>query len=164
MHHDGRDLAAALQTILELGDYSALEASVRSAFPGGRLAIEGSAGIMEVGLKMEGFLRSFRAAELSDGTLKYLCLLAALLSPRPPSLLAINEPDANLHPQLHEPLAELIAMAARHSQLWITTHSVELAEMLERRAGALLIRLEKVDGQTIVAGSSADAEEEPEDD
>ena len=51
---------------------------------------------------------SFDASELSDGTLHYLCLLAALLSPRPPSLLALNEPEASIHPDLIGPLAKLI--------------------------------------------------------
>jgi predicted ATPase len=119
---------------------------------------------MEVGLRMDAFRRSFQASELSDGTLKYLCLLACLLSPRPPALLAINEPDANLHPDLYNPLACLIAKAARHSQLWITTHSVALADRLAEHTGAVLIRLEKRIGATIVAGNTETDEEDEVDD
>jgi predicted ATPase len=156
LSHDGSDLAAALQTILEIGDHPTLHASVSSAFPKGHLRIRDSSGGMEVGLEMEEFRRCFRASELSDGTLKYLCLLAGLLSPRPPTLLAINEPDANLHPGLYEPLTHLIAKAARHSQLWITTHSPALAELLAQRANASLIRLDKIEGSTIVAGDAAE--------
>jgi predicted ATPase len=165
LNHDGGDLAAALQTILEIGDYPTLHASVASAFPAGRLRIRNSSGGMEVGLEMEPFTRCFQASELSDGTLKYLCLLAGLLSPRPPTLLAINEPDANLHPQLYEPLANLIANAAQHSQLWVTTHSVALAELLEQRANASLIRLEKHKGETVVAGNGVEEcdDDEPDD-
>ena len=111
---------------------------------------------MEVTLRSPEFRRAFRASELSDGTLKYLCLLAALLSPRPPALLAINEPDANLHPQLYEPLSRMIAKAADHSQLWITTHSQRLAELLKQHAGASLIQLEQCDGATIIVGGASE--------
>lgn len=154
--HDGRNLAAALQTILEIGDADNLLAAVRSAFAGGELEIASSSGGMEVVLAVPEFRRAFRGVELSDGTLKYLCLAAALLSPRPPTLLAINEPDANLHPQLYEPLARMIAQAAQYSQLWITTHSRPLAEMLRAHAGANLIRLDKHDGATVVAGDASE--------
>jgi len=157
LSHDGADLAAALQTIEEIGDAATLHEAVAIAFTGARLAIESSSGGMEVTLQTPKFRRALQANELSDGTLKYLCLLAALLSPRPPALLAINEPDANLHPQLYEPLARMIAQAAQHSQMWITTHSQNLAELLERHAGAKLIQLEKRDGATFLAGDSSDA-------
>lgn len=156
LSHDGADLAAALQTIHEIGDHRALHAAVASAFPGGVLRIAQTAGGMEVALETAEIRRPFHAAELSDGTLKYLCLLAALLSPRPPTLLAINEPDANLHPQLFEPLARLVAHAARQSQFWITTHSEHLANLLQEHAGALLIHLEKLDGATFIVGTTAD--------
>jgi predicted ATPase len=146
--HDGRDLAAALTTIFEIGAAEALATAVADAFVDGELRIAQPAGGMEVTLRTHDFKRPFQAQELSDGTLKYLCLLAALLSPRPPTLLALNEPDANLHPQLYEPLARLMALAAKSSQLWITTHSQSLAEMLREQSGAKLIRLEKRDGET----------------
>ncbi|REK19240.1 MAG: recombinase RecF [Planctomycetota bacterium] len=152
LSHDGVDLAAALQTIGEIGRGMELQQAVADAFPGASLYIAmGQAG-MEVQLEREEFRRRFAARELSDGTLKYLCLLAALYTPRPPALLAMNEPDANLHPQLFEPLARLIARAGQDSQLWITTHSQPLAESLRREADAKLIQLEMLDGATTVSG------------
>jgi predicted ATPase len=81
-----------------------------------------------------------------------------VISPRPPSLLAFNEPDASLHPHLYEPLAQAIAHAADHSQFWITTHSPQFAELLQRHAGAALIRLEKRDGATVVCEQAAPAD------
>ncbi|MEX2139656.1 MAG: AAA family ATPase [Pirellulales bacterium] len=149
LSHDGRDLAAALQTISEIGDSDGLEAAVASAFAGASLEIE-SLGGLEVTLRSPEFRRAFRASELSDGTLKYLCLLAALFSPRPPSLLAFNEPDASLHPQLYEPLARTMSRAAANSQLWVTTHSPEFAALLQEHGGAQLVQLEKRDGATVV--------------
>jgi predicted ATPase len=148
LSHDGRDLAAALQTILEIGDFVALEEAVDAAFPGAELIIEAPQGRFEVLLRMPQFHRPFSARELSDGTLRYLCLLAALLSPRPTSLIALNEPETSLHPDLMEPLARLVARAARDSQVWITTHSELLAACIGEQTGATPIRLEKVDGET----------------
>ena len=103
---------------------------------------------MSVQLQLPGIQRPFDARELSDGTLRYLCLLAALKSPRPPTLLALNEPETSLHPDLLEPLAQLLAEASRTSQLWITTHSEQLAEAVAKHARCAPIELEKVDGET----------------
>ena len=90
---------------------------------------------------MPGILRPLEARELSDGTLRYLCLIAALLSPRPATLLALNEPETSLHPDLMQPLAELIVSAAQYSQIWLTTHSQELASMIENLSGNQSVHL-----------------------
>ena len=84
---DGHDLAAALQTIIEVGQEEDLHAAIRQAFPGSALEIDHDEdnGTFAVRLRMPGLKRPLRARELSDGTLRYLCLLAALLSPRPPA-------------------------------------------------------------------------------
>ena len=145
---DGRDLAAALRTIMEIGDAPALAEAVDRAFPGASLHIEYDQARFSLALATPEFIRPFDARELSDGTLHYLCLLAALLSPRPPTLLALNEPEASLHPDLIEPLAHLLAKASKHSRLWITTHSTELAGHVERLTGIASIALQKVDGET----------------
>jgi predicted ATPase len=152
LHHDGSNLAAALQTIYEIGDGERLVWAVARAFPGAALEIEVDGQRFQVAMRMPGFQRTFQAKELSDGTLQYLCLLAALLSPRPPTLLALNEPESSIHPDLYEPLAELIVDASRNSQLWITTHARELAELIEKRSGYSPIQLEKKDGQTRIVG------------
>jgi predicted ATPase len=73
------------------------------------------------------------------------------LTPRPPALLALNEPEGSLHPDLFPVLAKLITAASARSQIWITTHSEPLAALLAQFAGNP-IRLVKVDGQTQVAG------------
>jgi predicted ATPase len=75
--HDGANVAAALQTILEIGDGEALKTAISTAFAGAELDIEQSSGGLEVRLQSPEFRRPFQASELSDGTLKYLCLLAA---------------------------------------------------------------------------------------
>jgi predicted ATPase len=152
LSHDGRDLAAALQTIFEIGDRPRLDEAIERAFPGAELGVEVHEARFRLLLKMPEFQRPFDSRELSDGTLHYLCLLAALLSPRPPALLALNEPETSLHPDLLEPLAILMARASKNSQLWVTTHSQPLAEFVERHSGYAPIRLEKVNGETRVVG------------
>jgi predicted ATPase len=156
LDRDGRYLAAALQTIREIGDAANLEKAIDDAFPGSKLIIHADRYTrFWVELKMPGIQRAFEAREFSDGTLRYLCLLAALLSPRPPSLLALNEPETSLHPDLLEPLARLIHTASRYSQMWITTHSAPLAEAIEHQTGQRRIRLEKMDGETRIVGQNA---------
>ena len=152
--HDGRDLAAALQTIIEIGQEEDLHDAIRSAFPGASLEIDhdDESGMFAVLLRMPGLKRPLRARELSDGTLRYLCLLAALLSPRPPALLALNEPETSLHPDLYEPLARAMVNASRNSQLWVVTHSQKLAELVEQYSGEEAIRLELTGGETKVMG------------
>ena len=73
LHHDGRDLAAALQIIIEIGDPEALQAAISDAFPGARLNIAPlQDGWFAIEFYQEGLLRPLSAAELSDGTLRYL--------------------------------------------------------------------------------------------
>jgi predicted ATPase len=147
---DGRDLAAALATILEIGSAEALEATIADAFPGGAVTVTDHDGYFSAEMHQHGLLRPLKTAELSDGTLRYLLLAAALLTPRPPPLIVLNEPETSLHPDLLEPLARLIARAADRSQVIVVSHAERLVNAL-RRGGAHLIGLRKVLGETEVA-------------
>jgi predicted ATPase len=155
MASDGHDLAPALQTILENGDDVGLRMAIQDAFPGAELAIGGYDGRFEVAMHFPGLHRHLQARELSDGTLRYLCLLAALMSPNPAPLLALNEPETSLHPELIPPLGRLIAKVSGASQIWVTTHSRVLAETLEAEIGVRPIALAKVNGETQRAGRPA---------
>lgn len=152
MSHDGSDFVSALGTILEIGDKDGLLAALDDAFPGSILTIDHSKRGLRLRLRTQGFSRAFDTAELSDGTLQYLCLLAAIYSPRPPSVLAINEPETSVHPDLYEPLAKMLAFASQNSQIWITTHSKDLAEHMIEHTGYSPQELEKVDGETRLVG------------
>ena len=163
LSHDGRDLAAALQTINEIGQSEDLHEAIRQAFPGASLEIEHDeeTGMFAVLMRMPGLKRPLRARELSDGTLRYLCLLAALLSPHPPALLALNEPETSLHPDLLDPLATQMVKASKNSQLWAVTHSARLAELVEKHSGEPPVRLHLVAGETRVVGQTlVDVDEE----
>jgi predicted ATPase len=157
LSHDGADLAAALETIREIGDADALDAAVDAAFPGSRVDVAQHAGRFELRLRQHGMLRPMGAAELSDGTLRYLLWVAALLTPRPPELLVLNEPETSLHPDLLRPLAELIHAASTGTQIVAVTHSRTLVSALEYPRGRdgtapHTIELVKEFGETRVAG------------
>ncbi len=150
--NDGRDLGPALQTIIEIGDRDALERTIQDAFPGSALAIEHSEGRFSVGLKQPGMLRALGAAELSDGTLRFLLWSAALLTPRPPPLMVLNEPETSLHPDLLPALGRLIVQASKQSQLWVVSHSSRLIAALEETGACNSLRLTKELGETQIVG------------
>jgi len=153
MAGDGSDLAAALQTIVEIGDADALHAAIDDAFPGSALEILGGGDArLQVGLRVEGLLRPLDAREISDGTLRYLGLLGALLSPRPPELLVLNEPEQSLHPDLLPPLARRIVAASRQAQVWVISHAPGLVAAIEAASGSAALNLERVAGETRVQG------------
>jgi predicted ATPase len=150
---DGRDLAAAVQTILEQGDARRLAAAMDSAFPGSTLGVRSNDGVFTLELVQQGLLRPLSAAELSDGTLRFILLAAATLSPDPPELLVLNEPETGLHADLLPALAELITGAAGSSQVVVITHSADLADRLaEGVPDAMSLTLRKSQGETSLAG------------
>ncbi len=155
LSNDGADLAAAIETIREIGDSDAVASAVTDAFPGSRLHVTSDAGRFNLLMEQHGLLRPLGTAELSDGTLRYLLLIAALLTPRPPELMVLNEPETSLHPDLLAPLARLIARACEHSQLIVVTHSSPLIASLQEHSGCHSIVLEKSFGGTSVAGGRA---------
>jgi predicted ATPase len=150
--HDGVDLAAALQTIREIGDGGALDEAVDDAFPGATVTIENYDGRFETTMQQHGLLRPLKAVEFSDGTLRYLLWIAALLSPRPPELLVLNEPETSLHADLLPALGRLIARAAERSQLFVVSHASKLIAALEKH-DCQSLTLEKELGETRVSGS-----------
>ncbi|HEY6257320.1 MAG TPA: AAA family ATPase [Xanthobacteraceae bacterium] len=147
---DGGDLAAAIATIRGIGSERELSDAIADAFPGGHIEIAETDGYFELEMRQHGLLRPLKAAELSDGTLRYLLLIAALLSPRPPSLMILNEPETSLHPDLLAPLARLIAQARTRSQVVVVSHAVPLVSALAAAPDARQIVLEKQLGETVV--------------
>ena len=147
---DGSDLAAAMQTIREIGNPDELDEAIADAFPECEIEISNNDGFFELQMSQHGLLRPLKAAELSDGTLRYLLLVAALLSPRPPALMVLNEPETSLHPDLLSPLARLIERAAKRSQIIVVSHASALVSDLEEAPETRRIVLEKHIGETLV--------------
>ena len=127
---DGGDVAAAVQTVIEAG-FDDLARAVADAFDGATVSVANRDGLFDLQLKQPGMLRPLRGAELSDGTLRFLLWAAALLSPQPPSLMVLNEPETSLHPDLVRPLATLIQTAATQTQVVVVTHSRALLDFLK---------------------------------
>jgi predicted ATPase len=149
LDHDGADLPAALQTIREVGAAEELDSAVADAFPGSRVDVVHHANRFGLRFHQHGLLRALDAAELSDGTLRYLLWVAALLTPRPPELLVLNEPETSLHPDLLPPLGHLITTAATRSQVVVVTHSTPLVSAL---AKATVLTLVKESSTTVLEG------------
>ncbi|MEL6416626.1 MAG: AAA family ATPase, partial [Pseudomonadota bacterium] len=146
---DGADIAAAVQTIREIGDSIAFDAAISDAFENSSVNVTMRDGLFGLEVHQIGLLRALSAAELSDGTLRFILLTAALLTPRPPSLMVLNEPETSLHPDLIAPLARLILQASAYGQIIVVSHSKPLTDALEAE-GALAHRLEKETGETLV--------------
>jgi predicted ATPase len=90
---------------------------------------------------------SIPATRLSDGSMRYLCLLAILSDPSPPPLIGIEEPEIGLHPDLLPKVADLLVEASRRTQLVVTTHSDILVDALTGHPSAVVV-CEKVEGQS----------------
>jgi predicted ATPase len=139
-------------TIRELGAGPDFDDAVEDAFPGSSVSVEIESSRLTTSMSQHGLLRTLNAAELSDGTLRYLLWIAALLTPRPPGLMVLNEPETSLHPDLLAALARLIAKAAQRTQMIVVTHAKALIAALGDQLGCHSIVLEKTFGETKIAG------------
>ncbi|MDP3300201.1 MAG: AAA family ATPase [Phenylobacterium sp.] len=149
---DGANLAAVFATLAHIrADRRDLDEAVANAFPGAVLDLPQPERTATFGLRLPEFPnRVFEPAELSDGTLRFLALAGALLAYRLPPFIALNEPEASLHPDLMAPLAALIAKAAERTQVWLVTHSEGLAQALRDHGAVRTVC--KVDGATTIEG------------
>jgi predicted ATPase len=155
--HDGADLAAAWQTIVEIGDVDRLRHVLDLAFPDSRVEVSAHDGLFSLVLHQPGMLRGLGVTELSDGTLRFLLLLTALLTPRPPELMVLNEPETSLHPELMPALGELVVTAARRSQIVVVSHSAPLLRAVDGAApeaglDVTTVELTKELGETGIVG------------
>ena len=107
--------------------------------------VQVEAGSVQVFLK-EGSI-PIPATRLSDGTLRYLCLLAILCQPNPPPLVCIEEPELGLHPDILPSLADLLRETSERCQLIVTTHSDVLVDALTETPESVVV-CEKENGQT----------------
>ena len=104
-------------------------------------------GTVQVFFEEEELNANVPATRLSDGSLRYLCLLVALSHPDPPPVICIEEPETGLHPDVIPQLAKLLVAASQRSQIVVTTHSDILVDALSETPEAVVI-CEKVNGAT----------------
>lgn len=96
-------------------------------------------GTVQIFLHEKQLAHPVSAARLSDGTLRYLCLLTILCHPTPPPLICIEEPELGLHPDILPTIAELLVEASHRTQLIVTTHSDVLVSALSHIPDAILV-------------------------
>ncbi len=104
-------------------------------------------GRIQLFVHYDGLATPVPATRLSDGTFRYLCLLAVLCHPDPPPLVCLEEPELGLHPDLLPGLADLLIEASERMQLIVTTHSDALVDGLSKTPESVVI-CEKQDGAT----------------
>jgi predicted ATPase len=104
-------------------------------------------GTLQIFLHEGGPNRRIPSTRLSDGTLRYLCLLVILCHPAPPKLVCIEEPEIGLHPDILPTVADLLVEASQRTQLIVTTHSDALVDALTDTPEAVLV-CEKHEGST----------------
>jgi predicted ATPase len=103
-------------------------------------------GTVQLFIREEGLEKPISAMRLSDGTLRYLCLLAILCHPEPPPLICIEEPETGLHPDILPTIAELMKEASQRTQLIVTTHSDILVSAFSDIPEAVLVCEKDEDG------------------
>jgi len=136
----GKDPRAKRALILALRDlYEGLE--------GYEVIIEG--GTVQVFFSENIFSSTIPATRLSDGSLRYLCLLAILLDPTPPPLICIEEPELGMHPDMLPKIADLLMEASERTQIIVTTHSDILVDAMSDQPECVLV-CEKHEGQTTI--------------
>ncbi len=146
LNDNGSNLLSALQTIIESNNEKKLQSYFQDAFPQQRINIEGTQNEFYLEIHQNGLKRPLRASEVSDGTLRFLCLLAALLSPHSPGLLIFNEPEMSLNKDVYSVLSSLLT--STESQLIVVSHDQYLADQLTD-ANARSIQLITKEGATI---------------
>ena len=136
---DSRNLALVLNQIEHDSGGEKLDDLMRRFYPRfGRLSTRISGGTVQFYLHERGFGAPIPATRLSDGTIRFIALTAALLANDPPPLLCIEEPELGLHPDALPLLGELLVEASARTQLVVTTHSDALVSALTDHVDAVV--------------------------
>ncbi len=136
---DSRNLALVLNQIEHDRGGERLNDLMRRFYPRfERLSTRISGGTVQFYLHEQGFRAPIPATRLSDGTIRFVALAAALLAHDPPPLLCIKEPELGLHPDALPLLGELLVEASARTQLIVTTHSDALVSALTDHVDAVV--------------------------
>ncbi|MCR9139859.1 MAG: AAA family ATPase [Alphaproteobacteria bacterium] len=165
LDEDGGNIAAVFATLAHTRqDTVDLDRAVHDAFDGAVLSVPEPEEYARFGLVLPEFPnRVFQPRELSDGQIRFLALAAALLSYRRPRFIALNEPEASLHPDMLPALADMIASASADSQIWVVTHSQALADAISQRCGVRARTVIRKNGATWIEGMTLTGEMRDED-
>lgn len=128
---DGSNLGLVLNNLqYQLGARQIIEKLKKFYDAAEELTTKIYGGTVQISIREEGLIQPIPATRLSDGTLRYLFLLALLLDPTPPPLICIEEPEIGLHPDILPTIAEMLIEASQRTQLIVTTHSDTLVSAL----------------------------------
>ena len=136
---DNRNLALVLNYIEHSGE-TRLEERMREFFPRfERLSTRVAGGAVQFYLHETGFASPIPATRLSDGTVRFMALLATLLHPSPPPLVCIEEPELGLHPDAVLDLGRMLVEASERMQLVVTTHSEALVSAMSNDVQSVVV-------------------------
>ena len=155
---DGSNLALVLSDLMNHPSSKAeILERMKQFYPSFRdLTTPVNAGTVRIFFHEDGLNQAVPASRLSDGSMRYLCLLAVLCHPTPPPIVCIEEPELGLHPDAIPDVAELLKRAASRCQLFVTTHSDALIDALSDVPEAVVV-CEKVNGSTQLRRLDADS-------
>ncbi len=150
LEEDGRNLSLILNELQHLGVMGKIVEKLRVVYEDVvDITVRVAGGTVQTFLHERGQRRPIPAARLSDGTLRYLCLLAILYHPTPPPLICLEEPEAGLHPDLISGLAEMLKEASQRTQLIVTTHSDLLVSSFTGMPEAVVVSERTPEGTTL---------------
>ncbi|WP_066384779.1 MULTISPECIES: AAA family ATPase [unclassified Anabaena] len=137
---DGSNLGLVLNNLQHrLGTRKILDKLKKFYDAAEELSVRIYGGTVQIFIREENFIQPIPANRLSDGTLRYLFLIALLLDPTPPPLICIEEPEIGLHPDILPTIAEMLIEASQRTQLIITTHSDALVSALSEYPESVLV-------------------------
>ncbi len=147
LEEDGSNLALVLDDLNYRGKKPEIIANLQKFYPLiNDYLTTTQGGTIQFHLREEKLNKPISAKRLSDGTLRYLCLLAILCHPEPPPLICIEEPETGLHPDILPTIAELMIEASQRTQLIVTTHSDILVSAFSEIPEAVLVCEKDEDG------------------
>jgi predicted ATPase len=140
LREDWSNLGLVLNDLEHRGQRNTLRAYLSKFYaPIEDITVKVYGGTAQVFLHERGMTQPIPATRLSDGTLRFLCLLAILCHPEPPPVVCLEEPELGLHPDVMPTLAELLLQAAERTQLFVTTHSADLVSELTSVPEAVVV-------------------------
>lgn len=147
---DNSNLALLINKIENEGDWPRFNVLLKRFFPRfERITTRVAGGTIQFYLWEAGFGSPIAPSRMSDGTLRFIAILATLLTPRPPPLICIEEPELGMHPDAMVIMAELLVEASERMQIIVTTHSDALVSALTAHPGAILT-CERIGAGTVV--------------
>ena len=150
LEEDGRNLSLVLSRLQHQGVMETISEKLRAVYEDvERISVNLDGGTVQTYIYERGMSSPIPAARLSDGTLRYLCLLAILYHPTPPPLICLEEPEIGLHPDLISGLAKMLKEASQRTQLIVTTHSDLLVSKFSDTPEAVVVCERTPDGTSL---------------